>query len=286
MTSRSAMTTSKQEDAQCVVSSGTCCLYEGSPEPKKQCTGERYSSPPLFSSPSEFEASETSDGALFPSDHSIESSASSNARYPSEDVDSFSQAHDDEQRSIPVEPISLSTDDQGLVTDSNTENVASSMVELITDSNTENVASSMVKLTTPYDVGDEEREQVGKLLVSGCCQRQCLLHLTARDVLTARKKYFLRRGNEQRQWLVDRVHENSHEEEKGKLSVKFSVAGREVCQSAWCQIYVISHRRIARIVKSVSHGRLVAEHGNKGKRRSNTKSETAKAWMTRYFNLL
>ena len=85
---------------------------------------------------------------------------------------------------------------------------------------------------------------------------------------------------------MDRIYESSHDKERGKLLVKFGVARREVCQIAWCQIYVVSHRRVCCIVKAISCGNKLAEHGNKGKRRSNTKSESTKAWMTRYFNLV
>ena len=39
-------------------------------------------------------------------------------------------------------------------------------------------------------------------------------------------------------------------------------------------------------MKAVLDGKTVAEHGNKGRRRTNTKSESTKAWMKKYFNLV
>ncbi len=133
---------------------------------------------------------------------------------------------------------------------------------------------------------ESERELVGSLLVSKCCHRQCLLHLTALDVMAARRRYYSLKVNEQRQWLMDRILENSHEQEKGKRQVKFSLSGFEICQASWSRLYGVSSRRLSRLVKSVSDGVLVAEHGNKGRRRSNTKSNSAKAWMTKYFHLV
>ena len=67
------------------VSSRNCVLdaQTESPEPKRRCTLKRFSASTLqFSSSSEID--ESSDGALFPSDHSTSSSANSCARYPSE----------------------------------------------------------------------------------------------------------------------------------------------------------------------------------------------------------
>lgn len=188
----------------------------------------------------------SSDGAFFPSDQPTESTSA--VRFPSDD-------------------------NQG-------QREGNGAVEDELDSDTE---------ALPYAAtcgSDSEREQVGSLLVSKCCHRQCLLHLTALDLLTARERYFSLKGNEQRQWLMDRLHENSHKKEQGKLLVKFSISGREICQMSWCRIYRISYRRLSRILKSVSSGSMVAEHGNKGRRKTNTKSDSAKAWMTKYFNLV
>ena len=79
-----------------------------------------------------------------------------------------------------------------------------------------------------------EREPVGSLLVSKCCGREFLLHLTALDVLTTRKRFNLLGKNQQRQWLMDKIHESSHELGQGKRQIKFTLSGREICQMSWC----------------------------------------------------
>ena len=131
-----------------------------------------------------------------------------------------------------------------------------------------------------------ERERAATVLVATCCEKDCLLHLTAHDVIMTRRKLSSLRGTEQRQWLMDRLVENSHEVEKGKLETKYLVAGQEVCQLAWCKVTLISSKRVSSALKSASLGQVIAEHGNKGKKRMNTKSENAKAWMQRYFHLI
>lgn len=131
-----------------------------------------------------------------------------------------------------------------------------------------------------------ERQSAAIVLVAKCCEKDCLLHLTAHDVIMTRRKLSSLRSNEQRQWLMDRLVENSHEVEKGKLETKYIVAGQEVCQLAWCKVTLISSKRVSSALKSASLGQVIAEHGNKGKKRMNTKSENAKAWMQRYFDLI
>ena len=104
-----------------------------SPEPKRLCTQETSCmTPSLFGSPSVSEGS--SDGALFPSDHS---SVSGSARYPSEMASQSSQSHSGEDRSIHSEEGGSGTD-----------------------------ATPCVNLTGT----EQECEQVGSLLVSPCCQ--------------------------------------------------------------------------------------------------------------------
>ena len=138
----------------------------------------------------------------------------------------------------------------------------------------------------PKSERDDELHEVGTILVSRCCIRSCLFHLTAHDVIKARKKFSSLGVNAKRQWLMDRIHENSHETEQGILDTKYTVAGREICQLAWCKVHAVSPTRVRRMLKSVSFGQIIAEHGNKGNRRVNTKSENAKAWMQRYFHLV
>ena len=139
---------------------------------------------------------------------------------------------------------------------------------------------------TSYD-RSEELDYVGGLLVSQCCEKHCLFHLTANDVLTLQRKFSSLGANAQRQWLGDRISENSRPSlETGMLHTRYIVGGQEVCQFAWCRVLRISPKRVSRVFKSVSVGMVTAEHGNKGKKRINTKSEIAHTWMNRYFQLV
>ena len=112
---------------------------------------------------------------------------------------------------------------------------------------------------------NDELDQVANVLVSSCCSKECLFHLTAHNVITVRRKFWSLGRCAQRQWLTDRLDENSCEEEKGKLTTTYSIAGINVCRSSWCKVYMVSQRRISRVLKSVQHGKVVIEHGNKGK---------------------
>lgn len=85
---------------------------------------------------------------------------------------------------------------------------------------------------------------------------------------------------------MDKIHESSHKLGQGKRQIKFTLSGREICQMSWCRIYGVPYSRLRHLLKSVSQGVMVAEHGNKSRRRSYTKSANAKAWMTKYFNLV
>lgn len=70
-----------------------------------------------------------------------------------------------------------------------------------------------------------------------------------------------------------------------KLTTKFFIAGKEVCESAWSQIYNVSSRTVLRMLKQLACGEEPL-HGNSGKRRVNTKAESVSTWMNGYFNLI
>lgn len=164
-----------------------------------------------------------------------------------------------------------------------------SALETVVNANEEKADSSDFPSRRTFTVDEQtpnERERAAIVLVARCCEKDCLLHLTAHDVIMTRRKLSSLRSIEQRQWLMDRLVENSHEVEKGKLETKYIVAGQEVCQLAWCKVTQISSKRVSSALKSASLGQVIAEHGNKGKKRMNTKSENAKAWMQRYFDLI
>ena len=133
---------------------------------------------------------------------------------------------------------------------------------------------------------ENDLEEIASLLISNCCDRKCMHFLTVHDVLSARDKVNSLNSNALRQWTIDRLNENSHEDASGKIRTKYLVAGNEVCQKAWCNVHEISPARLARLRKSVIKGQKEFEHGNKGKKRSTTTTEGAKAWMARYFHLV
>lgn len=136
----------------------------------------------------------------------------------------------------------------------------------------------------PARVGD--RQEVSHILVGECCSGECLLKLNAQNILPIRRKMKSLGMNEKRQWLMDKILESSRVIEPGKVDTTFLVAGREVCKLAWCIVHGISLRQLTRVTKCVSLGQVTTEHGNRGKKRYNTKSSGAKAWMSRYFHLI
>ena len=112
------------------------------------------------------------------------------------------------------------------------------------------------------------------------------MHLTALDVINSTERYFSMPVNKQKQWLLDTINEHSHEILLREKSISFQIAGLKVCQASFCRVYSISEKRIRRVSQSVSAGQKIVEHGNKGKQKSNTKSDMAVAWMDRYFHLI
>ena len=138
----------------------------------------------------------------------------------------------------------------------------------------------------PPPAEDGDLAEVSHILVSECCSEECLRKLCARDVIPIRQKMRSFGLNEKRQWMMDKVLENSQASDPGKINTKFLAAGREVCKSAWCTVHGVSSRQLSRVTQCVSLGQVTTEHGNKGKKRCNSKSSGAKAWMDRYFHLI
>jgi hypothetical protein len=128
-----------------------------------------------------------------------------------------------------------------------------------------------------------ELDEISRVLVSSCCENKCVFFLYAHDVITARENFTSLGANGQRQWLTDKMNENSHIASDGKLSTQYSVAGREVCQAAWCNVHSLSPKRISRILKAVANGEKIVQQG---KKRFNSKTTGVKAWMERYFHLI
>lgn len=165
------------EDAQYICSESYASL------PKRQ----RLVTTPLFDSPtrtdsdttaidcvraSPISSSDSSDGAVFPSDlSSLMSSQNDGAVYPSESAES-DPCHT--EASCGSSEGLTSSDVEGQVTlDS-----AMSDAPLRESSSKHSPGAPM-----SHD-NDEQLEHVANVLVSSCCPKQCLFHLTAHDVLT------------------------------------------------------------------------------------------------------
>lgn len=94
-------------------------------------------------------------------------------------------------------------------------------------------------------------------------------------------------GIEQRNYLFNKLKEGSCEcnPKPGIVITKFYIAGKEICGTAWAQIYDISSRTLSRMLKQLND-KEDATHGNLGKRRVNTKAESVSAWLDAYFKLI
>ena len=88
---------------------------------------------------------------------------------------------------------------------------------------------------------DEELEKIGRLLVGKCCDRRCLCHLTAADVITTRKEYSHLSRAEKRRYLFTKLKENSSEMLDETISqdsimkrfeTNYFIAGKEICSVA------------------------------------------------------
>ena len=131
----------------------------------------------------------------------------------------------------------------------------------------------------------EELENIGRLLVGICCDKTCLRHLTATDLITCRADTLEMNQNERKKHLFAKLRDNTNNQ-TGKMETKFVIAGKEVCKNAWSKIYSVSRRTLSRMTKEISLGENQIAHGNQGKKRLNTKKESVVAWMERYFNLI
>ena len=106
--------------------------------------------------------------------------------------------------------------------------------------------------------------------------------MTATNVISTKSDYVSLAKNNQR--LTKKVKEGSYES-GGKVTTKFLLAGKEICASAWSQIYNISSCMLYRMQKRVASGEECT-HKSLGKKRVNTKAESVSAWMNAYFHLI
>ena len=126
------------------------------------------------------------------------------------------------------------------------------------------------------------------ILIKSCCSQQCLQNLTANEILKLYTQFKVLSSVQQRQWLVDKLNENTCCSTSSQNDeTTYIVSGKVVCKAAWCQVLQISPKRVSLALKVVKQGQISSlEHGNKGKKRPAVKTEDAHAWMEKYFNLL
>ena len=126
---------------------------------------------------------------------------------------------------------------------------------------------------------------IGDVLVQQCtCGGDCLFKLTGCTVASAHKSVMSLSQNEKREWLREKIADNSRFE-NGRLLTKFYIGGTEVCKDAFSKVFKVAPKMIKRASKLVASGKP-ADHGNKGQRRACRKADSAIAWMRQYFNLI
>lgn len=94
--------------------------------------------------------------------------------------------------------------------------------------------------------------KIAPILISDCCTQECLLNLTASEVLKLREKLKSLDSSHQRQWITDRLYEHSG----SMVETKFTVAGKEVCKMAWCRVLDVSIKRVSQYMKSINSGQV------------------------------
>ena len=153
----------------------------------------------------------------------------------------------------------------------------------VSDNEVVNTDTEVVNTRT--EVG-EELTKIGNILISPCCDKFCLRHLTAMDVIDCKSEMaHCETAADRKKWLFSKLADNSSESSKGMALTKYFVAGKEICTSAWCHVFSVSRCTLQRMQQRLTDVDRM-EHGNAGKKRQNTKTEAAIAWMERYFNLI
>jgi len=75
------------------------------------------------------------------------------------------------------------------------------------------------------DSEDHELEKIGKLLVGTCCDKLCLHHLTATDIISTKVDYVSLARSDQRLYLFNKIKEGSYQS-AGKITTKFFYSGK------------------------------------------------------------
>ena len=146
------------------------------------------------------------------------------------------------------------------------------------------VSDDETTVTTDMDLG-KELTKIGNILISTCCEKLCLRHLTAMDIIGCKREMaHCKSSMDRKKWLLAKLADNSSKSSKGVLQTRYYVAGKEICSSAWCHIFSVTRRTLQRMQQRIIDADH--EHGNVGKKRQNTKIEGTIAWMLRYFDLV
>ena len=132
------------------------------------------------------------------------------------------------------------------------------------DSHTINLSDSSLsqqEMPETEEIG-EEMVRIGKILVSTCCENFCLRRLTAMDVIASKAEQSqCKNRSECTDWLFTKLRENSSETNKGDLQTRYFVAGKEICSSAWCKLFSVSHRTLQRMQSKLTFEDGI-QHGN------------------------
>ena len=91
--------------------------------------------------------------------------------------------------------------------------------------------------------------KIGQMLVGTCCDRLCLRHLTATDIISSKADYVALSKDKKKLYLFNKLKDCSSECDamSNKLTTKFFIAGKEVCENAWKQIYDVSSHTMFRM---------------------------------------
>ena len=135
--------------------------------------------------------------------------------------------------------------------------------------------------TTVHDQGEDKLLGDIGLLGSRCCKSFCVRDLTANEILM---KFNSLTISNQRQWIWDKIIANSALC-NGEMSTTYFVAGKNVCDIAFCKVHGFSISQLKRLKKSV---RVVNELLQKWKKQrsgwnaTSTSLETNNQTRTKY----
>lgn len=102
------------------------------------------------------------------------------------------------------------------------------------DSASLNDADEVVNTDVDLAVG-KELTKIGNILISTCCDKFCLRHLTVMDVIDCKREIVhCKTAADRKKWLHAKLADSSSESSKGVVQTRYFVAGKKFCSSAWC----------------------------------------------------